>query len=343
MKKFTCAFLTCCLLLWTAACGGPSNEASEPTFSNQGSNPSDTETFGTESDPESVEGDDSSFAAEGTAAAYFDTWENAYGESGPVEYEYIEIDLSSNLEEIDLVRDIYTDASESGTGTIRKVSKMTLKTEAGDIWRVFEFEYHYNSAVDLFDKTYTYNADDELLYSVTTYYQTTNANNEFTGKIVKNYSKSYDDDGENICSIYYNGTQLMQFESSEHYGYDSSTRFCVFAYDSQGRKLGAREYLKDGTVAARWDYVWEEGVLTSVYRNRMSVYEGKSKYMTPEFDSEGRLAALYEDNETLYTFTYDAQGRLTERTGYITSRSQQYHQTFIYGDDGSLKDCVYED
>ena len=361
MKKITTSLMAMLLTVMTlSACNG----GSSGTGTNGGENSNTTSSAVTDAEnntelsangsienqqdedaTESNEGEASSTVPENSNAALCDTWENAYGEHGAVEYEYVEITLPSGLEDIDLSRYTYTDPLEESTGTIRKVSKMTLRTEAGEVWRIFEFDYHYTSAIDLYDESWTYDSDGNLLYRVVTYCTALDENRQLTGKIFKSFSDSYDAKNTQICEIYYTGTEWTQFEKAERDGiYSPATAFCIFAYDSQGRKLGVREYQMDGVQTGRWEYVWDGDTLTEV--NRLNEYDGWSKYTAPEFDGEGRLTALYdifsEDDTPLFTFTYDDQGRLVERTGYIAGKTIRYYQEFIYGADGKLVDCIFE-
>lgn len=324
-------FFTLCLLLGSlSGCGDKKTEDGEETDSLFGG--------------VNIFSGNSENSPGGSRKDLCDTWENAMGGSGPVEYEYVDIKLPGDMEEVDLTRETYTDVSEAVSGTIRKVSKMILKNPSGHVWRIFEFQYHYDSAVDLYDEVMTYNGNGELLYKSTTYYTSTNVQGEYTGRIVKKFAYSYDAKGENIAQIEYTGGEWLQFEKAQWDGiYDSSNKFCVFAYDALGRKTGAREYKMDGTVVGRWEYIWEDGKLKEV--NRRNEYDGWSTYTDPEFDSEGRLSALYDrfsgSEEPVFTFVYDDQGRLIERTGFNAGYKPSYHQTFQYREDGTLESCRY--
>lgn len=336
-QKISGFLLAGCLVLGMTACGGEGKESEE----------SEDSLFGGVSIFTRKEGDSDgspSSSAGKNLMELCDTWENAMGGSGPVEYEYIEIDLPQDMEDVDLTRSTYTDASEAASGRIRKVSKMTLKNELGYVWRMFEFEYHYDSPIDLYDEVRTYNGNGELLYTTTTYYTCTNTQGEYTGRIIKNFAQSFDAKREKIAQVEHTGGDWLQFESAQWDGiYDSSHKFCVFAYDDQGRKIGAREYKMDGMIVGHWEYVWEDGKLTEV--NRRNEYDGWSKYTSPEFDSQGRLTALYDrvsgDSDPLFTFVYDEQGRLIERTGYNAGNGEPYHQSFHYREDGTLESCRY--
>ena len=265
-----------------------------------------------------------------------DTWENAMGQSGVMEYEY------------------------KGE-TLKKAIFKYGNTDK--VWRTIEYGSFEDNAVGMRYYQTHYNSNDEVIFSLDIRYFE-EAGSENVPQYITGHDYFYD---ETSCNLTLQSDGMI-VESTIANTCGGAQDYWITQYAGNGLPGKTTVYSREGSKLCTWLFYYEEGRIA--YGRACDDYYAdatpKNGYFTGttyqfEYDGSGKLVKLVEgygipnangeipkfepkeqrdpENPIGITFQYDGDGRLSKRIK--TESSLVTTQTFTYGSDGTITECEF--